>query len=178
MLGIIASAVLAAIGTVWRWELTDRQRLGAAEVANRVMIAYIDDKTSLRDLPDTIIYDGARYRWSSNIERVSIRDEHPEERNDGAGTVVTIDVFDRMQAVTITAWVDDGSRAALSPGRTPTASVDRLINPLDFVSSDATERMLQDPEQLELLLRELVGADLQNPSAGSDSGDHDGRNRR
>ncbi|MEM8757292.1 MAG: prepilin-type N-terminal cleavage/methylation domain-containing protein [Planctomycetota bacterium] len=168
LLGIVAAGVLSALGTVWNWELTDRQRLGAAEVANRVMIVYLDDSTATDDLPETIAYDGRRYRWSIDIERVSLLDANPERRVGRDGVAQSPELFDRMQAVTVSAWLDDGTAAAIRAGATPTVTLDRLVNPLGFFSHDSVERLLNDDERLGDMFEEIVGFD--RPAGDSGSG--------
>lgn len=158
LLGIVAGGVLGAIGWVWNMELRNRRELAAAEIANRVVIAYLDDATSLRDLPRVIYYENEPYRWKADRQRVSLQDANPnarvgpDGRRQDAGTI-----FQELVSLRVTAWHDDGSAGAFVPGSAPSASIDRIVNPLDFASYDSLERLLEDPDRINLVTRGLLG---------------------
>ena len=158
LLGIISAGVLGSISFIWNLELQNRRELAAAEVANRIMVAYMDDATSLRSLPPVIYYENEGYRWSADEDRVSLRDTNPQARvgTDGRQQDAAV-IFGELVSLRVTAWHDDGTEAAFSPGAGPSASIDRVINPLDFPSFDSLERLLENPERIELITRGLMG---------------------
>ena len=75
LLGIIASAIFSVLSYVYASDREDTVRLGAAEVANRIIITYLDDKTSIKKLPDLIDYGPDSYRW--DLEEDTVRIEEP-----------------------------------------------------------------------------------------------------
>jgi type II secretory pathway pseudopilin PulG len=163
LLGIIAAAILSAIGYAWNAEIRGRQQLGAAEVANRVLISYLDDQTSLRKLPRVIDYDGRSFRWNAELREVRLVDDNPSARRDRRGETTANAAFDRLVSVRVLAWLDDGSAASLAPGATPSATIERLVDPLAFRGADTIERIFDDPERQRELLRGLVDLPSGNP---------------
>jgi hypothetical protein len=159
LLGIVAAGVMGALSYAWNLEIRGRQRLAAAEVANRVLISYLDDSTSIRPgkLPPTIGYRGEQYRWREERKRVSIIDANPNGRRGRAGDVTSNDAFEQMVSIRVEAWLDDGSPAAQFPGATPGAAIERLVDPLAFRGVDTIERLLQDPERQTELIGNVTG---------------------
>ena len=161
LLGIIAAGVLGSIGFIWNLELRNRRELAAAEVANRVLVAYLDDATSLRDLPEVIYYENEPYRWNADEKRVTLTDAQPEARVGQDGRSRSPEVFDQIVAIRVTAWHSEGDGpVTFAPTGAPSATLDRVVNPFGFVSYDSLDRLLVDPERQELIFRGLLGGNL------------------
>lgn len=157
LLGILGGAIFGVLGYAWRIEVEARQTLAAAEIANRVLISYIDDPTSPEKLPDTIDYEQISYRWSIDVEPTVIRDAHPGARVNRDGSPETQEALESMERVTITAWLDDGTAGSVAPGRTPTFTLERVINPFQYRGNDTLERLLADPQRQNRLLEQMMG---------------------
>ncbi|MEL6499646.1 MAG: hypothetical protein AAF937_12465 [Planctomycetota bacterium] len=159
LLGILGGAIFGVLGYAWRIEIEARQTLAAAEIANRVLISYIDDPTSPEKLPETIAYEQADYRWSIDVQPTIIRDAFPDARTSRDGLPATQEALESLELVTVTAWLDDDTSASAAPGRTPTFRMERVINPFQYRGNDTLERLLQSPERQNRLLMQMSGID-------------------
>lgn len=159
LLGILASAIFGVLGYAWRVETEARQTLAAAEVANRVMISYLDDTTSRDDLPERIDYEQQRFRWSIETRTAALRDTFPEARVGRDGSTEIQQALDSMEFVRVVAWLDDGSRNAEAPGRTPTFALERVVDPFAYRGTDSTERLIRDPDRQGDLINRLLSLD-------------------
>ncbi len=157
LLGILAGAIFGVLGYAWRVELEARQTLAAAEIANRVLISYLDDSTSPRDLPETIDYEQMRFRWTLDTEKAAIRDAFPDARVGREGTPEFLEALGNMEFVTVVAWLDDGTDLGQAPGRTPTFRIERTIDPFAFRGTDTIERLLKDPERQGVMINRMIG---------------------
>lgn len=173
LLGILAGAILGVLGYAWNVEIQARQTLAAAEVANRVLISYLDDQTSPRKLPPAIDYQQMRFRWSLETDSITVRDSNPDARVSRAGTPAVLEAFDRMEFVTVVAWLDDGTDASAAPGRTPTFTLERMVDPFGFRGVDTLERLLQDSERQSEFVERMMGVNQSGTRSGS-GGDSEG----
>ncbi len=163
LLGILGGAIFGVLGYAWRVEIEARQTLAAAEIANRVLISYIDDPTSREKLPEVIGYEQVQYRWSLEVTPTAIRDAFPEARTSRDGAPSTQQALENMELVTVTAWLDDGTANSAAPGRTPTFRLERVIHPFQYRGNDTLERLLEDPERQNRLLMQMIGLDGRRP---------------
>jgi type II secretory pathway pseudopilin PulG len=163
LVGILGGAIFGVLGYAWRIEIEARQTLAAAEIANRVLISYIDDPTSTAKLPELIDYEQVRYRWSLNVTPTIIRDAFPEARTSRSGAPANTEALESMELVTVTAWLDDGSSASIAPGRTPTFQLERVINPFQYRGNDTLERLLESPERQNRLLLQMIDVEGGGP---------------
>lgn len=166
LLAIIASSIFTVLGYAMASDRTDTARLGAAEVANRVLISYIDDSTSIRKLPDTIDYGGNTFRWDLDDDYVRIEEPNRQNRvtSGKSGAVPTALV--RLKEVRVTVWQDDGTIESRQPGATPGVRLNRLINPFGYRGADSTERILESPERITELLKHISEYEEPDPEDG------------
>ena len=167
LLAIVASSIFSVIGYAMASDRQDAVRLGAAEVANRLLISYLDDSTSVNKLPDTIDYGNSTFRW--DLDKDTVRIEEPNRRlrvtAGRSGAVPTALV--QLKEIRVTVWQDDGTLASRQPGATPGVRLNRLINPFGYRGADSTERLLGSPERITELLKNISG--VEDPG-DSDSG--------
>ena len=81
LLGIASAMIFSAVGQMWVGQRRQQQLLGASEVANRIILQYLDDRTHLPRQSEPIAYGRFDYRWSLRVERVVLRE--PSHRNAG-----------------------------------------------------------------------------------------------
>ncbi|HED52920.1 MAG TPA: hypothetical protein ENJ00_01795 [Phycisphaerales bacterium] len=164
LLGIIAASIFSTLGYIWNAEHDDTDRLGAAEVANRVLISYLDDNTSTRRLPDVIHYGKRDYRWK--LDEHDVRLEEPNRRaRITAGTPGAVpNALVHLKEISVTAWLDDGTPETLTPGTTPAVRLNRLVNPIAYRGADTIDRLLNSPERRSDLFRNLTG--FEAPDSG------------
>lgn len=157
LLGIIASAIFSVLGYVYASDREDAARLGAAEVANRIIITYLDDETSIRKLPDVIVYGNEEFRWDLEEDGVRIEEPNRYARVTAGRQGATPNALVRLKEVRVTVWQVDGTDASLQPGSTPGVRLNRLVNPIAYRGSDGVERTLSNPERVTRMMQNLTG---------------------
>ncbi|GAB5497132.1 MAG: hypothetical protein Phyf2KO_22120 [Phycisphaerales bacterium] len=165
LLAVVAASIFSVLSYAMNSDRTDEARLGAAEIANRVIISYLDDSTSVDKLPDTIDYGIYTFRW--DLDEDKIRIEEPNRRNrvtaGRQGAVPT--ALTNLQEVRVTVWLDEGRPETRAPGASPGVRLTRLVNPLGFGSrgDDSMQRLMQDAGRISDLLQTLTG--FEDPDA-------------
>lgn len=159
LLAVIASSIFSVLGFAMNSDRTDEARLGAAEIANRVLISYLDDSTSIDNLPDTIDYGVYTYRW--DLDKDTIRIEEPNRRlrvTSGRQGAVPM-ALTNLKEIRVTVWLDEGRPETRAPGASPGVRLTRLINPIGFGSrgEDSMKRLMDDPTRMSDLLQMLTG---------------------
>mgnify|MGYP003649085154 CR=1 FL=1 len=160
LLGIIASAIFSVLGYVYASDREDAIRLGAAEVANRIIITYLDDETSIRKLPDLIDYGPDRYRWELDDDTVRIEEPNRHLRVTAGRDGAVPSALVRLDEIRVTVWQDDGTDASLVAGSTPGVRLNRLVNPIAYRGDDAISRLLESPERITGLMQNLTGFEM------------------
>jgi len=159
LLAIVASSIFSVIGYAMASDRQDAIRLGAAEVANRLLISYLDDSTSIKKLPDTIDYGNATFRWDLDKDTVRIEEPNRHLRVTAGRSGAVPTALVQLREIRVTVWQDDGSPASRQPGATPGVRLNRLISPfaLGNRGADSTERLLESPERIAELLKNISG---------------------
>ncbi len=157
LLGIIAASIFGAMGYAMSEDRYDEARLGAAEVANRLIISYLDDSTSVRKLPDTIDYGHFTYRYDFDVETVRIEEPNRNLRDSNGQPGAVPAALVRLKEVSATVWLDEGRPETMAPGSSPGVRINRLVNPIGYRGSDSTERLMGDGERIGELMKLLTG---------------------
>lgn len=142
-LGIVLAFTMTALSMVMGEQTRLRQKLAAAELANRLIISYLDDETSLPERGRPIEYAGERYRWQ--MREAPARLIHTNtERADTLQTQSSL-MVDRMQVVSFDVWLSEesGGATSIEPG-VPNATLARLVDPLAMRNADSVERLFRD----------------------------------
>jgi len=153
LLALVAATILGAFNTMMADQERQRHRLGAAEVANRLILQYLDDKTALPSQALPVAYAGERYRWSLTETPARIIPARPEVAAERAGRTTLS--LDRISAVAVTVWLgeESGGSSTIEPG-TPSARLSRLVDPLAAARNpDSMDNMFKDPAAREEFLR-------------------------
>jgi type II secretory pathway pseudopilin PulG len=129
ILSMVAVVAFTAYNSMLASQRRQVQSLGAAEVCNRLILQYLDDKTSIPAPLTPIAYGGDLYHWSLDETPVALTPARPEvaaERADSSSITV-----DRIQAVHVSAWLSEESGGSVSPdGVVPFFAMTRLIDPI------------------------------------------------
>lgn len=163
ILSMIAATSLSAISAITGQARAARQRLAAMELANRLVLQYMDDPTRMPRAELPIEYAQERYRWSLREGSVSmVPVVAPQER-----TTMGPRRLDRFKTITMTVWLgeESGGRAVPDEG-TPGAVLTRLMDPYALRNPDAIERLLADPQRRQWFLEAFTGGAPSVPSSG------------
>ena len=160
LLALVAAATMSAVGAIVGNQQRAQLRLGAAELANRLMLQYLDDETAMPSKSLPVQYSGRRYRWEMSetpVEIVPARPEIAQER-----LALTPMSLNRLKVVRIRVWLSEESGGAYRPdGIAPEFSVSRLIDPIAAAvrNPDSAENMLRNNPDLRLQwLEQFMGA--------------------
>ena len=156
LLSMVAVSLSSAVSFMSQAQHRMDQKLGAAELANRLILQYIDERDSLPDRALPIEYDIDLYRWTLEEQPVKFEfDDHGvEEAGNNVGGGVSLD---RIKLITIKVWLaadSGGSRSYTS--NVPNAVITRLIDPLAFNNPDSLNTLLQKPGGIEKLFESLL----------------------
>ncbi len=173
LLGIFSSVLFAAVNSAWREQLHHRHKIGAAELANRLFIIYLDDRTELPPRFQPLAYgppdNPFMYRWERIERTLTIEDPEslsPEAARQRREMRRGSRPEDRFRHVTFRVWLseeDSSGRGAFEPtASTPQATLTRVIDPIYARNPDSTRKILANPT----LQSELYG-DLLAPAPTS-----------
>lgn len=151
LLALIATTISGVLGAMHKSQRRSELHLAAAEVANRVLIQYLDDKWALFDQaglpigygPDD---DPLLFRWEVRVGTVgfNISDAARAAAEDGpSNQIASIDAVDQ---VTVWVWLSEesGGSYEYTPD-VPSVVYTRLYAPIGglvFRSQDSVNRML------------------------------------
>ena len=173
LLALVTASLAGAVSFMQASHARLAQRLGAAELANRLILQFIDDDQSLPSPSLPVEYGRHLYRWSMEKSGVRFRPRTPlnaaPAQPAGAFGGVSLD---RIQMVTVRVWLapDSGGSYAYDPA-VPGIVVTRLIDPLAMSNPDSLQTLLESPDGFERLMNQLMqleqgGAGAQPPQGG------------
>ena len=164
MLALAAAAMMSAGGAVMNGQVRGVKRLGAAEIANRLMLMYLDDEESLPNQSAPIEYGNETYRWSKSVSPVTISGAMPQDTMRASGALS----LDRMRAVTFTVWETDERRGRISNAEgSPSFSLTRIVDPIfgQLRNPDTRERIMSDPVLRQRFIDMITGRGTPAPRA-------------
>jgi hypothetical protein len=153
MLGLLAAVVLGAVNNMLASQKRMQRRLACAEIANRLMLQYLDDKESMPAGAVPIPYAGDEFRWDMAQAAVDIVPARPDVAAERAAERRGLRL-ERIQSVVIRVWLAEESGG--SPGFdefVPYARIARLVDPIG--------RAMRNPDSAEYLLRDPNSARFQ-----------------
>jgi len=156
LLGMVAATLASAVSYMSSSQSRMQQRLGAAELANRLMLQYIDDQDAMPSSSLPIEYDMDLFRWTMDVAPVEFTMAEPavEEEANTIGSGIN---FERIRLVSIKVWLSEDSGGARGfSTELPNAQLTRLIDPLAFSNPDSLQTMLDTPGGMERLFERLM----------------------
>ncbi len=155
LLAMVATTLSSSVSFMSKTQKRLDQKLGAAELANRLVLQYIDERDSLPDKTLPIEYDMDLYHWTLEESKVSFEfDDQQEDDDSRVGSGVSLD---RIKLITIRVWLgaDSGGSRSYAPS-VPNVVVTRLIDPLAFNNPDSLNTLLAKPGGIETLFESLL----------------------
>ncbi len=174
LLAFVSSAIASAMGFLNGADTRAIRRLGAYEVANRIVLQHLDDSKELEGQDAfPVEYDRFRYRWELEEERVAM--DLPEIETVERAAVP---LSDRYRIVTVTVYeVDERlSQGAFTVRGEQLAQLTRMFDPFTPRNPDAISRWTQQDimDRLEEMLGDQMnaaGAALPGGAGGGGGGD-------
>lgn len=166
LLGMLAATAVSAMSFVVGTQQRAQQKLQALEVANRLMMIYMDDPGELKGLDGQLVpYAGLKFRW--NMEKSEVT-PIPAKLPDGA-SANAFQSLSRMDNVRIRAWLSEESGGAREPeAGMQVGTIVRLVDPAPLRNPDSLQNAATN-RQAELI-QSLTGRGRATVQIGGNRG--------
>lgn len=163
ILAMTVATLATSVNGVANQQGRSRQLLNCAELGNRLIIQYLDDRKGLPSEDLTIPYGDEFYRYRKHVTRVAATLDETVERgleayqNRQAGASP-----DRLKKVVVTVWLSERSGGSRLPDMgAPQQTLVRVVDPYAFGrrSPDSLRNLLSDDPGA--LLEEITGSDIE-----------------
>lgn len=156
MLAMLTAAGFGAVQYAMTMQTREQERLGAAELASRLIIIYLDDQKSLPSEFNTIPYENYTYRYTMKESKFTVKEMHPVEALPNSPSRGLS--LDRFKQVTIRVWLSEETGGTLDGGPgTPSVTLTRLVDPIALRNPDVLERKRDSPDGMRSLAEEFMG---------------------
>jgi type II secretory pathway pseudopilin PulG len=145
LLAVLAAMVLSSLSGMIKAQTRQMQRLGAGEIANRLMLQYLDDPQTMPGEGLPVAYDGARYRWQLAKSAARLT---PAVAGDNSRGGLSLD---RLGTVTVRVWLSEESGGAATFGQAgvPNYTLTRVVDPTYvFRNPDSLDNMIKNPQRM------------------------------
>lgn len=147
MLGLVAATVFGAFGSMMGAQERQQHRLNAMELANRLILIYLDDERRLPTANQALFFNQDKYRFDVREVPVKLTPSRPDVADERVSSSPLS--VDRMTAVSVRVWLSEESGGSFSfpennPG-VPMAAVTRLMDPIAMRNPDTTGAIGADP---------------------------------
>ncbi len=144
ILAMLAAVVFGAFNSMLAGQNRQRQRLACAEIANRLILQYLDDPTALPEPHLPVEYGVERFRWAiavTPVQRVLANEEFF-----ASATRRTSVTNDRHEHLRVLVWLaeESGGSAGFDP-IVPHAQMGRLLDPIGMRNPDSFENIFRSP---------------------------------
>jgi type II secretory pathway pseudopilin PulG len=157
LLSLTISVVMGAISSMAGNDAFERRRLAASEIANRIMLQYLDDEKGLPPKTEAIEYGAFRFLWRLDKTTATMVINRKQE---AAGA--NLQKLDRYLLVCVTVF-DAQQEGNFEVKGEPLAYLTRVIDPYAPRNPDSIETYSTDMSKIQEMIQGIVG------SAGSDS---------
>ncbi len=173
ILGLAAAVMVSSFSFVQGALRRQETRLAAAELANRLVLQFLDDpELIIKQAGRPISYGHDEYRWDVRRGDVRIENDPVLEQALANGARSGPNLEDRIERVTVTVWLSEVSGGSPRRGMgAPEATITRVLDPLNLVRNpDAAKTMnLEDPRQVQRIM-EILNGQRATDSIGSGDG--------
>ncbi|GJM18978.1 MAG: hypothetical protein DHS20C14_11910 [Phycisphaeraceae bacterium] len=166
LIGLLASTIAMLTGSLQRSQQRHKDLLATHELANALILQYVDDPNSVPSSSEPVAYNDAKYRFTFKETRARIALDAAAFGDDQASRRERN--VDRVKQISVTVWPsEDFGGSARFDQSLPHASLTRLVDPLSFANPDSANTRLNTEEGMTGVLQELMSLDGGGP-AGDD----------
>jgi prepilin-type N-terminal cleavage/methylation domain-containing protein len=178
LLGVVAGAMFGATSFATGMQLREQRRLACAEVANRLMLQYLDEPSKMSELPKTTAYgpdeNPSQFRWEYREEPIQLIKANADAWDQTRESTLPPD---RFRQVTIRVWLSEASGGSRFPDdSTATFTLSRMLDPIYPRNPDSFMNMLNDPVAFRDFMGNMMTNNQGNTFRGNGSGNQ-GRNQ-
>jgi hypothetical protein len=174
MLAIVAGAMFSAYGFALASEASAQQRLGAVEVANKLILNYLDNPSGMPERGKPVEFGlppgpVLKYRWEMFEEPIRVVEAAADQRDHSRESPLK---NDRFRQVTMRVWLAESSGGSRYAGpNTPTATLSRMVDPVAPRNPDSYMAMIKNSGDLERLIKNFMGmGDVSVPANANANG--------
>ena len=164
LLALTVTAVMGAISAILGMESEGRRRLEAFEVANRIMLQYLDDEDGLPPKTLPITYGDNKYFWSLDKTPARMVINRKQESN-GANLMA----LDRYLLIDVSVYQADQSGMHEVKGE-EYAAISRIIDPTNARNPDSIDTFSTNTDKIATLVKYATGTGPQNTGGARRSG--------
>lgn len=170
LLGLVTTSLVGAVTFMRNAETRLARHLGAAELANRLILQLIDDRDSLPNPSLPLEYSDALYRWELDEQPVRFIVQQQGVAVDSSASGVGSGVsLDRVKLVIVRVWLAPESGGSTTyTTEVPSVVITRLVDPLAFSNPDSLDTLLNTPGGIDRLMQVLMG--IEQGTSGSTTG--------
>lgn len=140
ILASVVAVTMTALNVIYGQSERQMAREGAMELANRLMIIFLDDENELKRQPRSLEFEGRRYNWSSREDAVGVL---PVIEGESARAIKSAE---RLRNVEINVWLAQGSDGSDQPDpAAPSARVVRLVDVI-YMNPDSVANTMSSDE--------------------------------
>ncbi|NUQ68382.1 MAG: type II secretion system protein [Phycisphaerales bacterium] len=158
LIAIIATVSLSGVSSILAAQERQIRRISAAELANRIILQFLDDRDSV-PAPGTVLRaDGAAFRFE--LRETPVRLEPARAEVAAERTQLTPTTLDRLSNVSVLVWLAEESGGSVAPvAGTPAVQLTRIVDPIALITRnpDSLRNMMQDPEKYRRMLEQFMG---------------------
>lgn len=152
LLSLVAATVTAAISSITGMESRNRQRLGAYELGNRLLLQFIDDEEALPDPALPLEYGPSLYFWDMSQSPMKM-DISGAQQSSGANLLG----LDRYRLLNVTVYGANVAREIPTRAE-PLASISRVYDPVLPRNPDSMQALGSDVNKItERIIKPLLG---------------------
>src|SRR5262245_45741623 len=157
LLGLISAAITGTMTFAARMDARADERLSAYEIANRLVLQYLDQRTALPDRSLPLQYGRFKFFWECVDEKFEMKIKPPDSSGGGPARAAPREL-DRFERVEVRVWrAEDPSGDGRNLRRGELlAELVRLLDPVAFRNPDAAVRMAT-PEGIQDMMQRLGG---------------------
>lgn len=132
VLALAIATMASTVGAISSQQGRSQHLLGAAELANRLIIQYLDDEQSMPSEALTVPYGDDEYRFRLSVTRVqSTLDANIARAIEEVPTTQNGPLPDRLKKIVVTVWLSEKSGGSYTINNgAPQQSLVRIVDPL------------------------------------------------
>jgi type II secretory pathway pseudopilin PulG len=165
LLAVVVASVVSAVTFIVNSQHTQQRKLNATEVANRLMLIYLDDPNELKRMGPLVAYDKLKYRWQIREGNVGLRSIK------SGGVQGSTNSLNRFTNVTLVTWLSEESGGAIEPEPgVPIGRVTRMVDPVPLRNPDSLRNAVQNDDGRTRLIESFIGGGARPRGTGRPSG--------
>jgi prepilin-type N-terminal cleavage/methylation domain-containing protein len=158
ILSIVAAAAFSVFSFVSLSQIREQRHLACMEVANRLMLSYLDNPTSMPDANKVVEYGPAekplKFRFECKEEPIRLVEVGAERRGESRSPLR----LDRFKVVRVRVWLSEQSGGGrFADAGVPQATITRMMDPIALRNPDSLANMMSDDRARQRYLEQLVG---------------------